>query len=115
MDAKGSSSMMLRILPGRKGRGMIPPDMNSTRDRDMTLIPRGDRVKNVAMYIIMENATTTRNPSIMDKRNRTAVLASGGRTRPYGLGRSRAVKRMGMHLNTALEALLARLLTNHME
>ncbi|MFR2692487.1 MAG: hypothetical protein ACLTBV_17510 [Enterocloster bolteae] len=41
MDAKGSSSMMPRILPGRKGRGMIPPDMNSTRDRDMTPIPRG--------------------------------------------------------------------------
>ena len=79
MDAKGSSSMMPRILPGRKGRGMIPPDMNSTRDRDMTLIPRGDRVKNVAIYISMENATTTRNPSIMDKRNRTAVLTSGGR------------------------------------
>ena len=69
----------------------------------------------ISIYISMENATTTRNPSIMDKRNRTAVLTSGGRASPYGFGRSRAVKRMGMHLNTALEALLARLLTNHME
>lgn len=115
MNAKGSSSVMPRILPGRKGRGVIPPDTNSIRDGDMTLIPRGDKAKNVVIYIGMENATITRNPSAMDKRNRTAVLAFGGRASLYGFGRSRAAKGMGMHLNTVLEALLARLSANHME